>query len=67
MTSSRSIGQEKHTIIYLHGPARSGTTISAISLGQVADIVFNQPFTNTKNRQEQGKKGLGYINLLLKA
>ena len=37
--------------------ARSGTTISAISLGQVADIVFNQPFTNTKNRQEQGKKG----------
>jgi hypothetical protein len=38
----------KHAeVIYIHGPSRSNTTISEISLGQVADLVYSQPFTST--------------------
>ena len=41
------VSGDRVSIIYIHGTARSGSTIAEIILAQLADLVIHQPFRGT--------------------
>jgi hypothetical protein len=44
------VGEGKATILYIHGTARSGTTIAEVIFSQLADRAIHQPFAGLRHQ-----------------